>query len=147
MTDVLREHEYVTLKVFVSGNPQAKNEEKFSGHLKTIKPDHAGGKFIRTLRDSFELLGEKGSHVCLVNDALGVTLKQLRELSDGEKLALELGKPIIYHVQFAFDYLHSQAKVVHTGTVLVAVLIRLILIIDLNVQEKKMIMSIADKKY
>jgi len=146
MTDILREHDYVTLKVFVSGNPQAKNEEKVFEHLKTIKSDHAGAKFVRTLRDSFELPGEKGPHVCLVYHALGMTLKQLRELSDGEKLALELVKPIIYHVLFALDYLHSQAKVVHTGTVLVFVLIKLILISDLDIQEENMMMSIPDKE-
>lgn len=53
-----------------------------------------------------------------------VSCTMLRELSDGEKLALELVWPIIYYVLFALDYLHSQAKVVHTGTVLVCVLIR-----------------------
>jgi serine/threonine-protein kinase SRPK3 len=126
MADILREHEYVTLKVFVSGNPQAKNEEAVFKHLKTIKSDHGGAKFIRTLRDSFKLPGEKGPHVCLVHDALGVTLKQLRELSDGEKLEFELFRPIIYDLLFALDYLHSQAKVVHTGTVLVCILKRFI---------------------
>jgi len=70
MTDVLREHEYVTLKVFVSGNPQAENEEKVFEYLKTIKSGHAGAKLIRTLRDSFELPGEKGPHACLVHEAL-----------------------------------------------------------------------------
>ena len=78
MTDVLREHEYVTLKVFVSGSPQAKNEEKVFKHLKTIKSTHAGSRLIRMLRDSFELPGEKGPHACLVHEALGLTLKQLR---------------------------------------------------------------------
>lgn len=107
------------MKVFVSGNPQAKNEVEVFDHLKTIKSDHPGAKFIRTLRDSFELPGEKGPHVCPVHDALRVTLKQLRELSDGEKLILELVKSIIYYVLFALDYLPSQAKVVHTGKVLI----------------------------
>jgi len=146
MTEILREHDYVTLKVFVSGNPQARNEEKVFEHLKTIKSDHAGAKFVRTLRDSFELPGEKGPHVCLVHNALGMTLKQLRVLSDGGKLALELVKPIIYHILFALDYLHSQAKVVHTGRVLVFVLIRLILISEIDIQEENVMMSIADKE-
>jgi serine/threonine-protein kinase SRPK3 len=44
-----------------------------------------------------------------------VTLKQLWELVDGEKLPPELLRPIIYHVPFALDYLNSEAKVVHTG--------------------------------
>jgi len=52
-----------------------------------------------------------------------MTLKQLRELFDDEKSTPELLKPIIYHVLFALDYLHSQAKVVHTGTVLVCTII------------------------
>ncbi|KAI9731117.1 MAG: hypothetical protein M1818_007975 [Claussenomyces sp. TS43310] len=129
MTDIRREHEYVTLKVFVSGDPQAKNEKRVFEHLKTTKSSHAGARFIRVLRDSFELPGEKGPHECLVHDALGVTLKQLRELSDGEKLPFELVRPIIYHVLFALNYLHSQAKVVHT-----------------DIQEENNMMSIADKE-
>lgn len=92
----------MTLTVFVSGNPRAKNKEVFE-YLKTIKSDHAAAKLTRTLRNNFELQGDKGLHVCLVHNALGVTLK----------LVLELVKPIIYHVLFALDYLHSQAKVVH----------------------------------
>lgn len=64
----------------MSGNTQAENEGKVFEHLNTIKSDHTGAKYIRRLRDSFELPGEKGKHTCLVYDALGLTLKQLREL-------------------------------------------------------------------
>lgn len=119
MADVTSEHEYVALKVFVSGNPQAENEGKVFEHLKTIKSNHPGAKYIRALRDSFELPGDKGTHTCLVHDALGLTLKQLRELFDGEKLAPDLLKPVIFQILCSLDYLHSQAKIVPTGAVLV----------------------------
>ncbi|PMD13129.1 kinase-like protein [Hyaloscypha hepaticicola] len=113
----LVEHEYVALKVFVSGNPQAVNEGKVFEHLKTIKSDHPGAKFTRKLRDSFELPGNKGTHTCL------------RELFDGEKLTPDLLKPVIFQVLCSLDYLHSQAKIVHT-----------------DIREEKIMMSIADKE-
>jgi serine/threonine-protein kinase SRPK3 len=147
MTNIISEHEYVAVKVFVSGNPQAENEGKVFEHLKTIKSDHPGAKYIRTLRDSFELPGNKGTHTCLVHDALGLTLKQLRELFEGEKLAPDLLKPVIFQVLCSLDYLHSQVKIVHTGAVLVYFLLQnLILISDIDVQEENIMMSIADKE-
>ncbi len=50
MTDILREHDYMTLRVFVSGNPQARNEEKVFDHPKTIKSDENATGQLRVAR-------------------------------------------------------------------------------------------------
>ncbi|KFY33736.1 hypothetical protein V494_07370 [Pseudogymnoascus sp. VKM F-4513 (FW-928)] len=118
-------HEYVTLKVFVSGHRQAENEEKVYRYLKTIKTSHPGVAGIRSLRDSFQLPGKRGPHECLIHDALGLTLGEIREMSDGEKVSTDLLKPFTKCLLVALDFLHTKAHVVHTdiqeGNVMLAI--------------------------
>ncbi len=114
-TEKFREHEYVALKVFVSRHRQAQNEEKVFRHLRAIKTNHPGAKGIRFLRDQFQLPGKYGPHECLVHEPLGLTLKDIREMSEGEKVSVQLLKPIIKYLFMALDFLHTKAQVVHTG--------------------------------
>ncbi|KAL5347497.1 hypothetical protein ACLOAV_007809 [Pseudogymnoascus australis] len=102
-------HEYVTLKVFVSDHRQAENEEKVYHHLSTIKTNHPGVKGIRSLRDSFQLPGKRGPHECLIHDALGLTLGEIREMSDGGKVSVDLLKPFTTCLLLALDFLHTEA--------------------------------------
>ncbi|OBT86023.1 hypothetical protein VE02_05536 [Pseudogymnoascus sp. 03VT05] len=108
-------HEYVTLKVFISDHRQAESEEKVYRHLKIIKTDHPGVTGIRSLRDSFQLPGKRGPHECLIHDALGVTLGEIREMSDGGKVSIDLLRPFTKCLLYALDFLHTEAHVVHTG--------------------------------
>ncbi|KAL2068572.1 hypothetical protein VTL71DRAFT_14909 [Oculimacula yallundae] len=110
----LVDHEYVALKIFVSKHRQAENEEKIYRHLHSVKTSHPGSKGIRTLRDQFQLPGECGPHECLVHEPLGLTLKDIREMSEGEKVSGELLKPIIKYLLMALDFLHREAQIVHT---------------------------------
>jgi serine/threonine-protein kinase SRPK3 len=114
-TKTFRDHEYVALKVFVSKHRQAQNEEKVYKHLHSIKTSHPGAKGIRFLRDQFQLPGKYGPHECLVHEPLGLTLKDIREMSEGEKVSAQLLKPIIKYLLMALDFLHTEARVVHTG--------------------------------
>lgn len=109
-------HRYVTLKVFVTSHRQALNEEKVYQHLSCIKTDNACADGIRSLLDSFKLPGESGNHQCLIHEPLGLTLRDIRELSDGEKVSDDLLKPFIRYLLGALDFLHTEAKVVHTGS-------------------------------
>ncbi|KFZ09042.1 hypothetical protein V502_08986 [Pseudogymnoascus sp. VKM F-4520 (FW-2644)] len=122
---LIRGHEYVTLKVFVSGHRQAENEEKVYHHLSTIKTDHPGAKGIRSLRDSFQLPGKRGLHECLIHDALGLTLADIREMSEGGKVNTYLLKPFTKYLLMSLDFLHSEARVVHTdiqeGNIMLAI--------------------------
>ena len=45
--NIVRNHEYVALKVFVSKHRQAQNEEKVYKHLRLVKTNHPGVKGIR----------------------------------------------------------------------------------------------------
>jgi serine/threonine-protein kinase SRPK3 len=103
------------LKVFVSKHRQAQNEEKIYKHLRSIKTSHLGEEGIRFLLDHFQLPGKLGLHECLVHKPLGLTLKDIREMSEGEKVSGELLKPIIECLLMALDFLHTEARVVHTA--------------------------------
>ncbi|KAE9376111.1 putative CDK4/6 [Stipitochalara longipes BDJ] len=107
-------HEYVALKVFVSKHRQADNEEQVYTHLKSIKSNHPGVRGIRALRDQFQLPGNYGPHECLVHEPLGLTLKDIREMSEDEKVDAQLLKPIIKYLLMSLDFLHTEARVVHT---------------------------------
>src|SRR5437762_3298903 len=80
----IRNHEYVTLKVYVSDHRQASNELKVLTHLETIGKSHPGSKLVRTARDAFTLCGETGIHQCLIHEPLAFTLSDLRELCGGK---------------------------------------------------------------
>ncbi|KFY64875.1 hypothetical protein V496_02950 [Pseudogymnoascus sp. VKM F-4515 (FW-2607)] len=118
-------HEYVTLKAFVSDHRQAENEEKVYHHLSTIKTNHPGIKGIRSLRDSFQLPGKCGPHEFLIHDALGLTLGEIRDMSDGGKVSVDLLKPFTTCLLLALDFLHTEAHVVHTdiqeGNIMLAI--------------------------
>ena len=94
---------------------QARNEEKVYQHLKEVRSDHHGKSGIPSLKHRFQIGGKFGLHECLIHEQLGLTLKDIREMSEGEKVSTELLKPIIKYLLMALDYLHSDAKVVHTG--------------------------------
>jgi serine/threonine-protein kinase SRPK3 len=101
--------------VFVSGHRQAENEERVYHHLRSIETDHPGATGIHSLRDSFQLPGKRGPHECLIHDALGLTLADIRGVSEGEKVSEQLLKPFTKYLLMALDFLHSEARVVHTG--------------------------------
>lgn len=111
----LRDHEYVTLKVFVSKHRQAQNEEKVYQHLRGVQTCHQGAEGIRFLKDHFQLPGKYGPHECLIHEPLGPTLKDIREMSKGEKVSEDLLKSIVKYLLLALDFLHAEGRVVHTG--------------------------------
>ncbi|KXH69035.1 hypothetical protein CSAL01_07477 [Colletotrichum salicis] len=108
-----RKHCYVTLKVYETGHRQARNEELVLRHLERLESEHPGQKLLRSIKDSFELQGKIGPHVCLIFETLGLSLADIRELAGG-KLPENLLKGLIYGLLLGIDYMHSVAHVVHT---------------------------------
>jgi serine/threonine-protein kinase SRPK3 len=78
--------------VFVNKHRQAENEEKVYTHLRSIKSSRPGIKGIRSLRNQFQLPEKYHPHAYLVHEPLGLTLKDIREMSEGEKVSGELLK-------------------------------------------------------
>lgn len=104
----------MTLKVYETGHRQARNEEVVLRHLERLESEHPGQKLLRSIKDSFELQGKIGPHVCLIFETLGLSLADIRELAGG-KLPENLLKGLIYGLLLGIDYMHSVAHVVHTG--------------------------------
>jgi serine/threonine-protein kinase SRPK3 len=103
------------LKVYASEDYQSAHELKIFEHLKTTDRPNQAWHVIRTLRDSFEIPGETGSHQCLVHSPLGMTLKEGREMVEEGKMDVEMIQPIIYYLLFAVRFLHTEANLVHAG--------------------------------
>ncbi|KAK1855590.1 protein kinase [Colletotrichum chrysophilum] len=111
----LREHVYVTLKVFAVGNSQAATEEKVLRHLESVKSDHPGAKLVRLLKNTFKIAGQNGSHLCLVLETLGISLADIREMAGG-RVPPTLLKGLVQGVLLGLDYLHTVANIIHTVT-------------------------------
>jgi serine/threonine-protein kinase SRPK3 len=84
-------------------------------HIKSIPTSHPGIKGIRRLRATFQVPGKEGPHECLVHDPLAITLGDIKAMSENEKLSPELLKSFTLSLLQALDFLHTEAKVVHTG--------------------------------
>lgn len=107
-------HEYVTLKVYMTGHRQALNEAKVLERLDFAKSSHAGAVLVRRMREAFEIPGEVGPHTCLVHNPLSITLSDIRAMAGGQ-IPESLLKPMVYGLLLALNFLHSEADVVHTG--------------------------------
>ena len=120
MVDPLhRKHQYIALKVYVTGHRQALNEKKVLDHIAKVREGQVNSRFIRALLDHFEILGKKGPHHCLVHEPLVMTLKTLRSLVS---LSIENLQLIVRDVLRAIHFLHTVADVVHTGISFPAIL-------------------------
>ncbi|CAK4033065.1 Serine threonine- kinase SRPK [Lecanosticta acicola] len=108
-----RDMEYVALKVYMTGHRQARNEVKVMQHLNSLSSDHPGSGLVRKMLDTFEIQGEVGRHVCLVQEPLSVSLREVRNIAGGQ-VPSEILKPILYGLLLGLDYLHSVTGVVHT---------------------------------
>ncbi len=69
---------------------------------------------VRLALDEFELPGKRGSHVCLIYQPLGLSLKDIRNIAGG-RIPENILKSTAYGILLALDFLHAEAKVVHTG--------------------------------
>lgn len=86
-----------------------------SQHIAEVDPSHRGLYFIRTVRDSFNIQGPDGTHVCLVYEPMRepVWLFQ-RRLPDG-RYTPNMLKHTIKFMLYALEYLHDCCHVIHTG--------------------------------
>lgn len=119
---LLRGHRYVAIKVYAANQGQAKREVAAFKHLQEVLNDKlaadcGGAQFIRLLHKSFELGHPRSSkkNLCLVYEPMGMTLADLRRVGCDGQVPLELLKPMLPFLLAALDFLHTKAKMVHTG--------------------------------
>lgn len=87
--DLLNGKQYVALKVYINCS-RMHRELPIYTHINNINSQHGGRLNLRKLLDSFEINGPDGNHLCLVHEALGMNLKQLRDLVPGQEFARDL---------------------------------------------------------
>jgi hypothetical protein len=109
-----RQHKYVTLKVYETGHRQGFNEYRVLQHIESVKSSHPGAKLVRHALDEFKLPGQRGPHKCLVYQPLGLSLGDVRHIAGGQ-IPGDILKSTAYGMLLALDFLHTEAKVVHTG--------------------------------
>ncbi|KAK2751374.1 hypothetical protein FQN55_001111 [Onygenales sp. PD_40] len=106
---------YVSLKIYVSGYTRG-NEVAMYERINAIaaKSKHSGYEDIRKFITSFEVQGPHAKHICIVQQALGITMDRLLPYLKNNSLTLEAVKPFLRQLLFALDFLHTQAGIIHT---------------------------------
>ncbi|KDB20643.1 CMGC/SRPK protein kinase [Trichophyton interdigitale MR816] len=109
-----QESRHVVLKICVSSR-EPNHELKIYKHINDSehKVDHVGKAFYRKLYGSFTVDGPSGSHVCLVQEPLGLSLDQVLDMRHTKTFDLELLKPPLRQILAGLDYLH-RLDVIHT---------------------------------
>ncbi|KAJ5551643.1 hypothetical protein N7535_000412 [Penicillium sp. DV-2018c] len=112
----LLDHRYIALKIYTASKTVIREIEIYN-HLRTIKSSHAGQSCLRPLLEVFQAQSPDGNsiHTCLVHPPLGISLGQLTPLLSGGVMSTELLRMTIRNILGALDFLHTEAKVIHTG--------------------------------
>ncbi|KEQ90374.1 hypothetical protein AUEXF2481DRAFT_48747 [Aureobasidium subglaciale EXF-2481] len=80
----------------------------------SLSSKHDGRHHIRRLLDSFEVEGPHGRHICLIHEPLGISLAERRDLTSGRVFDEDLIRQIFRPILEGLDFLHREAKVIHT---------------------------------
>jgi len=108
------EHQYLTLKVRVRAkqhDPHVDREIAVSNHLENF--DHIGKARVRTVLDSFDIVGPSGTHKCLLYQPLSWTFATLLDLLPDKRFSKDLVQQSAQLILISLDYLHK-CNVVHT---------------------------------
>lgn len=112
--DLLETNKYVALKVYINSSKQHRELAVYK-HIQALSSDHDGCHRIRKLLDSFEVEGPHGRHICLVHEPLGINFDELRDLTAEGMFDEDLIRQTFRPILEGFDFLHREAKVIHTG--------------------------------
>lgn len=88
------------------------------GRLSQVASTHPGQGVIRALLDTFELSGPDGRHQCLLQPPMHISLFEMRQMNK-EPLPAQLLKLTLRRLLLALDFLHTEAKMIHTGASIV----------------------------
>lgn len=108
-------HKYVTLKVCERDSVQTTREIEVYKSLNTITARHVGRSLVRSTLDTFEIRRTESTHQCLVHKPMGMSLSDLRELCESRRFDEELLRMTLVHILLALDFLHTTARVIHSG--------------------------------
>lgn len=110
-------HIYYALKVLSAecyGTDKDIFEREILRHLRDADKTHVGYKYICHLVDDFEHRGPNGTHVCLVLELMGETLKTFGTLFKKTMVPNSLMRRFTFYLLAGLDYAHD-SNIVHTG--------------------------------
>jgi serine/threonine protein kinase len=105
-------------------NDAAQREVKVHEHLVSADVSHRGLPYIQTMTESFELTGPSGTHTCLVFEPMRETLSLFQFRLKSKRFTLELMKMYLVCLLNGLDYLHSECRIIHTGELKSAFLLK-----------------------
>ncbi|KAK6083887.1 serine/threonine protein kinase [Seiridium cupressi] len=114
---------YYALKVLSAecyGTDKDIFEREILRHLRDADKTHVGYKYICHLVDDFEHRGPNGTHVCLVLELMGETLKTFGTLFKKTMVPNPLMRRFTFYLLAGLDYAHD-SNVVHTDNIFVKV--------------------------
>ncbi|KAI0158954.1 kinase-like domain-containing protein [Pestalotiopsis sp. NC0098] len=88
-------------------------EREILRHLRDADRTHLGYKYICHLVDDFEHSGPNGTHVCLVLELMGETLKTFGTVFNKTMIPNPLMRRFAFYLLAALDYAHD-SNVIHT---------------------------------
>ncbi|KAK0253464.1 hypothetical protein LTR02_002537 [Friedmanniomyces endolithicus] len=112
--DLSGQHEYIALKVYINRS-KVHRELPIYKHINSLNSQHDGRDYVRKLIDSFELSGPDGEHTCLVHEASGMNMEELRDLVPRGAMNGYLVRQFLRPVLRGMRFLHEDAHVIHTG--------------------------------
>lgn len=112
---MIRRHRHVTLKVYTRGEVHLE-EFKIYQELGEGNKSHPGFSHIRTALDIFTIHRNGGDHHCLVQKPMWDSFRDLLDRNPIHRFTEDLLKAGLVQVFLALDYLHTECKLVHTGT-------------------------------
>ena len=113
LTYAASDYIHVTLKI---GTPEALEDElRVLRLLRTIKTSHSGPLLVRQMLDNFQVDNKNGIFQCVVHPPLAISIKAFRRMLPERALPVSFVKLVLKHLLLGLDFLHTEAKVIHTG--------------------------------
>lgn len=76
---------------------------------------HPGRSAVRSLKDSFDVDGPEGQHMCLVHPPLWESVLSFLHRNPVRRLPAPVLAFVLQRFFMALDYLHTECQIIHTG--------------------------------
>ncbi|PYI05931.1 kinase-like protein, partial [Aspergillus sclerotiicarbonarius CBS 121057] len=114
---VWQSNRYVTLKITNCGKEEqrsAHEEAEMSQQISRLRSNHEGRRYVRLVKESLEIQGQLGNHLCLVFEPLREPLWLLGKHLGSNGVPPAVLKPFLKSLLLGLDFLHSECNIIHT---------------------------------